>query len=151
MPLGRLAQTARAPARHAGGHWFKSSIAHLRASSEVLFMEGFMRVAALAASFFAPIFFAFFWLQCLNGFAFTTQHVVHHPFSLCRVRFIDNAVKPVGWTQHLIRSEISSGIMLSGERNSHLRRLSYGHFFNKSLHLPTPDFGQRMAIVLQGN
>ena len=26
--LGRLAQLARAPARHAGGHWFKSSSAH---------------------------------------------------------------------------------------------------------------------------
>src|ERR1700681_1001089 len=25
---GRLAQWARAPARHAGGHWFKSSSAH---------------------------------------------------------------------------------------------------------------------------
>src|SRR5262249_9947780 len=25
---GRLAQLARAPARHAGGHWFKSSSAH---------------------------------------------------------------------------------------------------------------------------
>ena len=26
--LGRLAQMARAPARHAGGRWFKSNIAH---------------------------------------------------------------------------------------------------------------------------
>ncbi len=26
--IGRLAQVARAPARHAGGHWFKSSTAH---------------------------------------------------------------------------------------------------------------------------
>ena len=28
LNLGRLAQLVRAPALHAGGHWFESSIAH---------------------------------------------------------------------------------------------------------------------------
>ena len=49
---GRLAQLARAPARHAGGHWFKSSTAQLCEDWEVLLLDGFRNEAASAASFF---------------------------------------------------------------------------------------------------
>ena len=41
---GRLAQLVRAPARHAGGHWFESSIAHhlpFRAFRRLLVSEFF--------------------------------------------------------------------------------------------------------------
>lgn len=36
--FGRLAQLVRAPARHAGGHWFKSSIAHFSCYSPLIFV-----------------------------------------------------------------------------------------------------------------
>jgi hypothetical protein len=37
--IGRLAQPVRAPASHAGGHWFKSSIAQINITSSIFLLQ----------------------------------------------------------------------------------------------------------------